>query len=100
MRRERVEMLKYEEFENIWKKKRNSQDVNIPSPEVWRDITKVFKTCEELYHKNWAYMAMLKKLLQVMEGFDYRANVKFTMSDCISVETEAKALLKSGEVEE
>jgi hypothetical protein len=41
---------------------------------------------------------MLEKLLQVMDGFDYRANNKFTMSDCISVETDAKALLKSGEV--
>jgi hypothetical protein len=98
-RKGRVEMLKYEEFESIWKKKRNSQDVNTPSPEVWRDITKVFKTCDELYHKNKVYMEMLEKLLQVMDGFDYRANNKFTMSDCISVETDAKALLKSGEVE-
>ena len=46
------------------------------------------------------YMAMLKKLLQVMDGFDYRANNKFTMSDCIGAETEAKALLENGEVGE
>jgi len=41
-----------------------------------------------------ALVDMLTKVLQVMEGFDYRANIKFTLSDCIGVETEAKALLK------
>ena len=45
-----------------------------------------------------AYRLMLAKVLQVTEGFDYRANIKFTMSDCIGVEIEAKAMLKSGEV--
>ena len=41
--------------------------------------------------------AQMAKVLQVMEGFDYRANINFTMSDCIGVETEAKALLKEAE---
>lgn len=41
-----------------------------------------------------AYRDMLKKLLQVTEGFDYRSNVKFTMSDVIGLEMEIKEMLK------
>jgi DNA-directed RNA polymerase subunit RPC12/RpoP len=44
-----------------------------------------------------AYKNMLKKVLQVMEGFDYRANINFTMSDCLDVEVQAKALLREVE---
>ncbi|MFA5305929.1 MAG: hypothetical protein WC365_00620 [Candidatus Babeliales bacterium] len=55
-------MLRYEEFEDIWKKKRCTQDTNTPSPEVWKDITKVFKTCEELYHRNKVYRAILEEI--------------------------------------
>ena len=60
-------MLKYKEFEDIWKKKRCKQDIHVPSAEVWGDITKVFKTCEELYHQNVAQRAMLERLT---EAFD------------------------------
>jgi len=47
-----------------------------------------------------AYRETLAKVLQVMEGFDYRKNINFTLSECIGVEMDAKALLKESEVEE
>jgi hypothetical protein len=55
------------------------------------------KAVEQAAQTALAYRVMLAKILQVMEGFDYRANIKFTMSDCIGVETDAKALLKGSE---
>lgn len=49
----------------------------------------------QLQEQNKACRDMLKKLLQVTEGFDYRANINFTLSDCIDVEMAAKATLKA-----
>ena len=57
------------------------------------------KATREAAQTALVYREMLKKVLRVMEGFDYRANINFTLSDCLGVETEAKALLKDGEKE-
>jgi hypothetical protein len=42
------------------------------------------------------YRDMLKRLMFVVEGFDYRTNIKFSISDLIGIEKEVKILLKSG----
>jgi len=49
---------------------------------------------ERLRARNTVYRDELAKVLQVMDGFDYRTNTNLTMSECIGVEMEAKALLK------
>jgi len=63
------------------------------------NCTKEEQSIREALKTALAHRVMLKKVLQVMEGFDYRANINFTMSDCLGVEIEAKALLKDGEKE-
>jgi len=52
---------------------------------------------EQLRSQNTAIKEMLAKVLKVMGGFDYRANINFTLSDCLEVEKEAKTLLGEDE---
>jgi hypothetical protein len=101
MRKERVEMLTVRQLEDGTKCLKIGctecacQTICLKDGGINFDIS----ITAEASQTALAYRAMLKKLLQVMEGFDYRANVKYTISDCISAEIDAKALLKSGEVE-
>ena len=61
------------------------------------EIKQLWQENEQLRAQNTVIRGILARVLQVMEGFDYRANINFTLSDCLDVEKEAKALLKEDE---
>jgi hypothetical protein len=59
----------------------------------------LIRTIREQQQEIKQLQAQMAKVLQVMEGFDYRANIKFTMSDCLDVEIKAKELLKGANID-